>query len=150
MDRVTGYINDINSPQNICARPQYGMTVTGETPNYSYTIDILPNKEEVPLGEQPDDWNARYMDSYYYNSHNDWVTGNYTVPILRPASDTWSFTTQYYKDTETQILYFTGSLGFFGVSRYFYPIYTVGGTDFLEAVCVGLPFGIGNISGISE
>lgn len=137
--RVSGYDEDPDSPENLCPRPSYTTTVLGEEPNQTYEVGILPNKEEVPIGEKPDDWEAKYP--LYYYTRRTTGSGNTTYELMDHAAATWNNTTQYYKDTTQQVGYYTGSMGFFGVSRGFGIVYNGVNNIFAEQFYVCLPFG---------
>ena len=68
--RISGYDEDPDSSENLCPRPSYTTTVSGEEPNLTYEVGILPNREEVPIGEKPDDWEAKYP--LYYYTRRTW------------------------------------------------------------------------------
>ena len=141
MTRLTNYINDPDSDQNIQPRPRYKSEKHG-TPGADEYVEItsLPELEPVPIGQKPSDWDTSYMRTYFQKGAN-WEPTGFKIPYYYPATQVWHDDQQYYRDTSVQTMYYTGSQGFFGVSRYCAPLYSVSSTSFLEVVGVALPFG---------
>lgn len=141
MTRLTNYVKDIDSDQNIHPRPRYKSEKHG-TPGLDEYIELtsLPNLEAVPIGQKPSDWDSAYMRTYFYKG-TSWDPTGFKIPYYYPATSVWHDDWQYYRDTSVQTMYYTGSQGFFGVSRYCAPLYSVNSMAFLEVVGVALPFG---------
>lgn len=138
MNRVNGYDPDPDSKDNLCSRPSYQVTVGGTELDPTYTINLLPNSEAIQIGQKPDDWEAKYPTWYY--TRRLYTSGNTTYILYDHASSTWDSTAQYYKDT-TETIYYTGSMGSFGVSRFFGYLYAGSalGNAFREGIYVCLP-----------
>lgn len=61
---------------------------------------------EIPIGEQPDDWDTNYFDYCVIAQNNYWSMWTYSVPIGGSQIDvppTWDASTQYYKNNTSDL-----------------------------------------------
>lgn len=68
---------------------------------------------EVPIGQKPSDWDARWKDLYYTRS--ELTYGDDTAHVYSKVGKTWSPATQYYKTADLSKLFFTANGSYFGV-----------------------------------
>lgn len=120
MIRLTGYDTDPTSAQNLCEAPQITFTESGG----SWIADTLPDAVAQTVGTKPDDWDTRWIDSYYTRFTSSY--GGSTYYLYRPAARQWDSTETYYKYTGAAYTYYTDDGGFFGVSRYHTSYYSLG------------------------
>lgn len=120
MIRLTGYDTDPTSAQNLCNAPQITFTESSG----SWIADTLPDAVAQTVGTKPDDWDTRWIDSYYTRFTSAY--GGSTYYLYRPAARQWDSTETYYKYTGAAYTYYTDDGGFFGVSRYHTSYYSLG------------------------
>lgn len=138
MNRLSGFVNDPDSPQNICARPKYSMSESGGT----WWIDTAPDAVALTVGTKPPDWETGYATKYYTKSLVDT-----TVYVYDPAPKQWDSTAQYYQIDGMQHTYYTDDGAFFGCAHYFRTYYRPGwGRTFSEKTTVFLPAGTEYVS----
>lgn len=118
MNRLTGYNNDPDSTQNICARPSCSVYQSGGT----WYIDTAPAAVAMTVGTKPDDWETGYATKYYTRRNDNLGT---VVICYVPAPKIWDETTQYYQIDGMQHTYYTDDGAFFGVAHYFRDYYIV-------------------------
>lgn len=118
MIRLTGYDIDPTSAQNLCDAPQIRVQQSGGV----WIADTLPGAVAQTVGTIPDDWDARWRDSYYTRFTMDY--GGATWYFYRPAAQAWDATETYYKQSGASQTYYTDDGAFFGASRYHTYYYT--------------------------
>ena len=131
MDRLSGYVTDPASPQNVASQPAYEMTEVSGT----WICDCAPHKKTVPVGVQPADWETRYRDKYYTQIS---ISYGATIKAYIPATSVWDSTAVYYEIDGMQRMLYTEDGGFFGVSRYFFTYNAYGYDSFGEHSAINL------------
>lgn len=139
MDRLTGYVTDPASYQNIASQPSYSMyQVSG-----AWYVDCAPHATTLHVGTKPADWDSRHIDRYYTRG-TPIQYGDATVYWYEPAPAQWDASTQYYQIDGMQRALYTEDGGFFGVSRYFGFYYIPGtGTRLVEVGAALIPAATG-------
>lgn len=101
-------------------------------------------KTEVPIGEQPSDWELHYMDKYYLKVANQ-ISGLWFYNYIPAGSarsgvyyPTWNENTQYYEVPNRAQIFYTDATGFFGVSRSLTPT-----TETINVLYNNRPYGSG-------